>query len=715
MALVRALNSAVSGLRGQQTSIDVIGDNLANSTTTAFKAGRVNFHTLLSQTISFGTAPQGFLGGIDPLQIGLGVAVAETTKNFNQGELEVTGIATDLGIEGSGFFVMNDETGARVFSRDGSFTINPSNLLHNPSNGFLVQGVNADLTTFTINAGGPLESVEIPVGNLTIARATATAQFDGNLNGGGDKAVQGSVLQSTVFVSGTGGPAATSNTPLVSLFREGVGGGPDIDLALDLGDTISITAKKGGRQLPTKTFIIDTTPIPNFDGFGTTIGDLAEFMERALGLNQGNTSTDILYSAIRDEDLNPNTTGIAKIATALVSNGAGGITGVIASGTNFALEGVQEGLDVVVFDTGQGAGQRAIISSMATLGVGQTNNVLLFRGGPLPSSIPAPSVLDAFTVHEPVGIDVATGAGVTSGAGNPGFPSPAGTLRIRGNIGDINRLSDIVITSSDGLTLATFNTIETADGESGFTNATIFDALGAAHIIELSFVLETKGGTDPSTTATGNTFRFFAESDDNLQLGGTTGNQIIGRNRSAGTGTVTFSNGGAFLAQNPSPAITLQIPNNGTATPLTVTPGLSGVTGFQSIGPSQAFLIEQDGFAMGELRDFSIGADGTVTGIFSNGITRPLAQVMLARFPNVNGLNATDSNNFVQAANSGQAVIGVPGTIGLGSIRSGVLEASNVDLSREFTRLIVSQRSFQANARVISTSDRLLEELVNVV
>jgi flagellar hook protein FlgE len=712
MALVRALNSAVSGLRGQQTSIDVIGDNLANSTTTGFKSGRVNFHTLLSQTLSFGTAPQGFLGGVDPLQIGLGVGVAETTKNFSQGELEVTGIATDLGIQGNGFFIMRDQSGAFVYSRDGSFGINPSNLLHNPSNGFIVQGVNADLTTFTINPGGPLENVEIPVGNLTIARATSTAEFDGNLNGGGDKAVQGSVLQSTVFVSGSGGPAATSATPLVSLFREGIGGGPDIDLALDIGDTISISAKKGGRLLPTKTFIIDTTPIPNYDGFGTTLGDLAAFVQRSLGINPGSTS-DILYSAIRDEDANPNTVGIAKIATGLVSNGSGGIIGVIASGTNFAVEGVQTDFDVVVFDTGEGAGQRAIISSMGTTFT--TNDTLLFQGGPLPSTIPAPDILDAFTVHETPGVRIGTGAGVTSGPGDPSFPSPAGTMRISGNIGLINDLSEIVVNSSDGINLGTFNKIETADGESGLTNVIFFDSLGAPHEVELSFVLETKGGTDPSTTATGNTFRFYAESDDNMLLGGSTGTQVIGRDRVAGTGTVTFSTGGLFLAQNPSPAVTLQIPNTGAATPLTVTPILSGVTGFETLGPSQAFLIEQDGFATGTLDDFSIGGDGTVTGIFSNGITRPLAQVILARFPNVNGLRALDSNNFVQAANSGQAITGVPGTISLGTIRSGVLEASNVDLSREFTRLIIAQRSFQANARVISTSDRLLEELVNVV
>jgi flagellar hook-basal body protein len=129
MALIRALNTAIAGLRSQQFRIDTIGDNLANSTTTGFKASRVNFENALTQTLSFGTAPQGFLGGIDPEQIGLGVTVASTTRNFTQGELEITGRASDLAIDGAGFFILRDAQGSSTFTRDGSFTINPANLL----------------------------------------------------------------------------------------------------------------------------------------------------------------------------------------------------------------------------------------------------------------------------------------------------------------------------------------------------------------------------------------------------------------------------------------------------------------------------------------------------------------------------------------------------------------------------------------------------------
>jgi flagellar hook protein FlgE len=141
---------------------------------------------------------------------------------------------------------------------------------------------------------------------------------------------------------------------------------------------------------------------------------------------------------------------------------------------------------------------------------------------------------------------------------------------------------------------------------------------------------------------------------------------------------------------------------------------LTGLTGFADQN-SSAFMIQQDGFPTGTLSDFSIGTNGIITGIFDNGITRPLGQVYLARFANPNGLMLAGQNMYEVAANSGEPVIGAPTLMGLGSIIGGTLEASNVDFAREFTNLIVSQRAFQANARVISTSDGLLEELVNIV
>jgi flagellar hook protein FlgE len=160
--------------------------------------------------------------------------------------------------------------------------------------------------------------------------------------------------------------------------------------------------------------------------------------------------------------------------------------------------------------------------------------------------------------------------------------------------------------------------------------------------------------------------------------------------------------------------VQIELNNTGVDTPLVIDVQFDRVTAFAN-QVSQLNLVEQDGYEEGTLSDFSIGADGLVTGIFSNGQTRTLAQIALTRFANPNGLDAIGGNLFRQAANSGEPITGVAGLGGRGVIRSGFLEESNVDFSKQFTDMIVSQRAFQANARTITTADRLLEELVNVV
>lgn len=118
---------------------------------------------------------------------------------------------------------------------------------------------------------------------------------------------------------------------------------------------------------------------------------------------------------------------------------------------------------------------------------------------------------------------------------------------------------------------------------------------------------------------------------------------------------------------------------------------------------------------MGSLRNISIGADGVITGQFSNGVTRSLAQVVVADFTNAQGLMHESDSVYSQSANSGDPVFGRPGSQSTTTLQSGTLEMSNVDLAGQFTEMITTQRGYQANARVITTSDSLLQELVGLV
>ena len=120
------------------------------------------------------------------------------------------------------------------------------------------------------------------------------------------------------------------------------------------------------------------------------------------------------------------------------------------------------------------------------------------------------------------------------------------------------------------------------------------------------------------------------------------------------------------------------------------------------------------GYTMGYLDNFKIDSSGIITGVYSNGTNRTIGQIALASFANDRGLEKAGDNTYVESNNSGMARIGESGVAGKGTLMAGALEMSNVDLSAEFTDMITTQRGFQANSRIITTSDSLLEELVNL-
>src|SRR5690606_33664726 len=131
-------------------------------------------------------------------------------------------------------------------------------------------------------------------------------------------------------------------------------------------------------------------------------------------------------------------------------------------------------------------------------------------------------------------------------------------------------------------------------------------------------------------------------------------------------------------------------------------------------GPSAPLLHGQDGYAMGDLIDYSIDEMGLVTGTFTNGHSLTLAQIALADFTNPAGMMRNGDNMYSTSPNSGEAQVSFASEGSQSSISSGGLEMSNVDLAQEFTRMIVTQRGFQAAGRVITSSDEILQEVVNL-
>jgi len=279
MGLTTSLYTGLTGLAANSQTIDVTGNNIANVNTNAFKSSRVNFETAIAQTPRSGSAPSGAIGGTNPAQVGLGTRLGSITADFSNGALSSTGVATDLAIEGDGFFVV-DDNGTQRFTRNGNFSLDRDFNLTTASGG-LVQGYGVD-DDFNV-VDGVLTDLTVPIGVTTIASPTTEVKFAGNLNAGGDIATQGSITQFEALTDGGGGPA-TAGTALTNLTTAA----PASVAPFVLGDVITISgATRGGSTIPDRTFEVNAAPTlgVNADDNGTTFQDFADFLTDIFGLD----------------------------------------------------------------------------------------------------------------------------------------------------------------------------------------------------------------------------------------------------------------------------------------------------------------------------------------------------------------------------------------------------------------------------------------------
>ncbi|NMB36043.1 MAG: flagellar hook protein FlgE [Firmicutes bacterium] len=193
--MLRSLSTAVSGLRNHQTKLDAIGNNIANVNTVGYKSSQVRFQDLFSQTLRGATAPQQSHGGVNPMQVGLGMEVASINTLHTPGAITGTGRETDLAIEGHGYFVVTDGY-QQYYTRDGTFTRDSSGILVNANGmqllGWLVEDEVEEVENGEENGGvkfaGELSKIHIPLGEEMIARATTEMSFSGNLDAAAKKA-----------------------------------------------------------------------------------------------------------------------------------------------------------------------------------------------------------------------------------------------------------------------------------------------------------------------------------------------------------------------------------------------------------------------------------------------------------------------------------------------------------------------------------------------
>jgi flagellar hook protein FlgE len=264
-----------------------------------------------------------------------------------------------------------------------------------------------------------------------------------------------------------------------------------------------------------------------------------------------------------------------------------------------------------------------------------------------------------------------------------------------GNINSTGATGNIVVPVGTSMPASATTRMDFSKNLNGSTTLTlpasysnsiqVYDSLGSAHVIDVTF----------TKTAPGNTWDWAATTTD-ASIGGL-----------PSIGTVSFNTSGLFTGFTGGPlALTVT-----SAAAMNITLGFAAMT--QSDAPNTV-TGTGNGYPSGSLDNVKLDATGVITGVFSNGRNLALAQVALASFNNPGGLTKAAENMYEASNNSGNAQVGLANSGGRGKIAPGTLEMSNVDLSAEFTNMIVTQRGFQANSKIITTSDEMLQDLVNL-
>jgi len=303
----------------------------------------------------------------------------------------------------------------------------------------------------------------------------------------------------------------------------------------------------------------------------------------------------------------------------------------------------------------------------------------------------------AFFMDNVLGIDTTQ---PTTGSSVPGVTIVGGQILVESNTGKDNGIlfSASSIKNNNAVSFGFIGTQE-ANGGSTRTTFVTFDSLGSEVVIDLRFVLESK-------TTTGTTWRFYADSVDDTDL-----------DLHLGTGVLSFDTEGNLLTVS-NPSVSIDRINTGAVTPMNVNLKFSDpfatVTSLTD-SSSQIAARNQDGSQIGTLEDFSVGEDGTISGVFSNGLLRDLGRVPLAVFANNNGLEEFGGSIYRPTINSGIATVVSPGQGGSGRVIGRSLELSNVELAEEFINLISASTGFSASSRVLTTSDELIQELLAAV
>jgi flagellar hook protein FlgE len=661
MGIFDALNTAVSGLQAQSFALQNISGNIANSQTTGYKETNAFFEDLVSAAA---------LGE----QTANGVTAGSKSTNTVQGTIQSSSVSTDMAINGDGWFVVAKPTGTSdnqpVFSgvndytRAGDFQLN--------SGGYLVNGAGYYLMGIPINrtTGNPIGS------------SPQVLQFTND------------------FVPAQETTAITYQLNLPSTPKSGMLNGSDFEANPLAGASPAATIVGNGAKLATDavasgTATVSTSTAATLASLGINSGD-------QITINDGvhpvftytSTGTDTVANLV--SAINAAHAGNTLDVSAALSGGATGK--LVLTGTNGTASITVGGTATADTAIGFGAGANSFQPvNLLTQGAVAPGDTLTINVNGTPTTI---------TFGAGAG-QVATLAQLQSAIG--AISGVTGTVNTaNGNI-SLTSNNSIVINSNPPALLAEFGVNKTAaypsndtviaNDVSTFTaesidggSITAYDSLGNPVNVQFRWA-QTGAGA----------WQLFYQSNSNA-----TGTQAAWQN----VGTVFNFNATGQLSP-PLTSVTLQnlTVNGDNLGNVGLNFGTGGLTQYANTsGTAQVSQLQQNGFAAGQLQSVAVDGQNRITGTFSNGQTIPLAEITLATFNGQNALEALNGGAYAATTSSGPPIYGATGTV-----HGSSLEASNVDIATQFSHLIVAQQAYSANAKVMTTSDQMIQSLLQVI
>ena len=712
MSLTGSLFSAVSGLNSQGTVLGVIGDNIANISTVGFKQGNTTFSSLVTGS--------GSSGG------GSGVIASSRLAIDQQGQIQSTGVSTDIAISGQGFFVVKDNPteneGEFFYTRAGSFRQDDRGFFVN-SSGFVLQAYKLDpdgkLPGETGNADTTPNQLLQSLTSVStreisgIAFATSTVSLGVNLDAGESVlAGSGDTIEPPAGSIGNTDVAADDIiAPDLGTAFSSLTTGDELEVVLGNGTTYAFTYGGYGesQDITADAILGSSSPTIAF-----TPSAAAAPAQLAEGDNFTISTSTLPAVTFTYQQFNPEPTN----ASARTFNSLATMAQAIDAVNGLSARVVNNRLYVSSADA-----REAVTFTDVT---GNIVAALDDQSGDF-SNIAAVAT-NRFNTLQGLTNLVNDEAGITASVTNPTSDTsvritvddPLQTIQFRnatGNTGDI--LQEFALAST------AFDPIYNASGTNGNNmssgtitpsfsrNIRVFDSLGSGHDLQIAFA---KAGNNKWLV------EVFASNPDEI-----TNNINNNGDGQLASGTILFNGDGTLSeisagltdpinvgwtngAEDSAVSLNLGTPGSPAGTPNATSIGLSdGLSQFN--GPYTVQFVEQNGAGSGLLSSLEIDSEGFVIANFSNGQSRRVFKIPLAAFPNSNGLSPKAGNVYQQSDASGEFTLSQVGDSGVGVISIEALESANTELANELTKLIVAQRAFQANTKIITTADELLDEL----